>query len=378
MFNRVLFPNFPASKERTFLQYYRKKTVKQASFSIFCGLFLFSIFAFLDPWIIPEIRNIAWALRFILVFPFGTFVLIFINISKKDYYIQCFISFLVLLGASLIQAMIILSRGSGKELYYAGLVLVIFVGYVFFKLRFVFACICGWLIFLLYAVSSIVVGTRIYIIINNLFFLGGANFIGMFTAYILETSLRKEYLQNIQLKKINRQLLISSNSDGLTGVANRRFFDKRIFIEWNRCKRIGQPISVIMFDVDYFKAFNDAMGHQAGDSCLRSVSDIIRQNTRRASDFIARYGGEEFVAILAYTDLPAATAMANRIRAAVENAKIPHPASKAGQFVTVSAGVGSANPTGTNFSYLRVVEAADAALYEAKSKGRNCVESKKI
>lgn len=167
----------------------------------------------------------------------------------------------------------------------------------------------------------------------------------------------------------NTRLEELSLADGLTGIANRRQYDRRIEEEWKRCQRLGFPIAAILFDVDSFKAYNDSLGHPAGDECLKRVASALADRLRRAGDLVARYGGEEFVALLPATAAADAFVLAEEIRARVESLGIPHPASGVAPVVTVSAGVAAIVPD--EGAPDRLTAAADSALYEAKRRGRN-------
>lgn len=157
--------------------------------------------------------------------------------------------------------------------------------------------------------------------------------------------------------------------DGMTGLYNRRAFDALLQRTWNAARDGGAPMGVIMMDVDKFKLYNDALGHQAGDECLRSVAEAVARSVR-SEDMAARYGGEEFAVILPGADAPQSLAAAERIRAAVEAQKLPHPASPAGHFVTVSLGVAAEAAVGDG-SPEDLLRKADAALYHSKEHGRN-------
>lgn len=163
-----------------------------------------------------------------------------------------------------------------------------------------------------------------------------------------------------------------STTDSLTGVANRRVFDQKLAEEWKRAVRDGSPISVIMLDIDAFKAFNDTYGHPAGDDCLRQVAGVLSRSVRRAGDLVARYGGEEFVALMPGTTREDAVELAELVRRQVESLAIAHTTSPTGRVVTASLGVASSAPSECcTPEYL--VGAADRALYQAKSGGRNRV-----
>ncbi|MEG4109053.1 diguanylate cyclase domain-containing protein [Microcoleus sp. S13_C5] len=161
-----------------------------------------------------------------------------------------------------------------------------------------------------------------------------------------------------------------ATTDGLTQVANRRFFDERLQSEWHRLMQRKQQLSLIMLDVDYFKRYNDCYGHQAGDTCLVKVASSAAQAVKCSSDLFARYGGEEFAAILPNTDAAGAIAVAESMRQAIRNLAIPHEQSNVSSIVTVSMGIATVIPClGTSPDEL--VAVADRALYDAKRQGRD-------
>ena len=175
------------------------------------------------------------------------------------------------------------------------------------------------------------------------------------------------------LETANRQLTELTVTDALTGLANRRHFDLALVEEWARAQRSGQPLALLMVDVDFFKPYNDHYGHQAGDDCLRRVAHFLRGAARRAGDLVARYGGEEFAVVAADTDLAAALSLAEATRATVAAAAIPHAVTPvAGGMATVSIGVAVTVPK-FGETPERLLLRADAALYLAKSQGRNRV-----
>jgi diguanylate cyclase (GGDEF)-like protein len=173
------------------------------------------------------------------------------------------------------------------------------------------------------------------------------------------------------LAEANAKLERLSNTDWLTGIANRRAFDRRLAREWNRAQRGGTPLAVVMLDVDLFKHFNDRYGHLAGDDCLRGLAQALALAERRAEDLMARYGGEEFVVLLPNTPGPAAVEAARRIQREVWALALPHAETEPG-IVTVSLGVASQTPSRAHLPE-DLVRRADAALYRAKQSGRNCL-----
>ncbi|CAO3415106.1 diguanylate cyclase domain-containing protein [Azospirillum endophyticum] len=184
----------------------------------------------------------------------------------------------------------------------------------------------------------------------------------------------KARVRNHLLLKRQADLLRSlSFLDGLTGIANRRRFDETMAREWRRCARSHLPLSLIILDVDHFKAYNDQYGHQTGDECLRIIAEVLSERVRRPSDLVARYGGEEFICLLPETDGPGATGVAEGFRTAVAERRIPHAQSPVAPHVTISLGVASVIPSAEG-SPDRLAETADRLLYRAKRAGRNRVQ----
>lgn len=178
------------------------------------------------------------------------------------------------------------------------------------------------------------------------------------------------YHTNELLRKTNAELERISMVDGLTNIANRRSFDLSFQKAWRVSKREGQPLALIMIDIDNFKVFNDTYGHLAGDQCLKSVARVIEKTTKRADDFVARFGGEEFVVLLPRTNEDGATLIAEEIRVRVENMGIKNE--RLSTVMTVSLGVSATIPN-ENLDPNNLINAADRAMYQAKTEGRNKV-----
>jgi diguanylate cyclase (GGDEF)-like protein/PAS domain S-box-containing protein len=185
----------------------------------------------------------------------------------------------------------------------------------------------------------------------------------------------RKSLEN-QLTTANAELAILSTIDCLTGLANRRQFDRVLSNEWGRAEREQCPLSLLLIDADCFKAYNDAHGHPAGDAVLKAVAACLRDNLRRSTDLAARYGGEEFAVVLPNTGLQGAADVAEEIRRSVLALGLPHGASALG-IVSVSIGVAAVVPHDGD-SATSLLERADAALYEAKRRGRNRTEVKPV
>ncbi|MGQ7960476.1 sensor domain-containing diguanylate cyclase [Pseudomonas sp. SP16.1] len=184
----------------------------------------------------------------------------------------------------------------------------------------------------------------------------------------------REYLiavsrDNSERLQLEAQLQRLSQLDGLTGLYNRRYFDQQLQAEWRRLRRIGAPLALLMLDIDHFKAYNDALGHLAGDDALRKVSTVLQESLQREGDVACRYGGEEFAIILANTGLDGGEHVAARIHAAVASLDISHPASPLGR-LSLSIGLSVVDPV-IDEAPGELVARGDQALYRAKHEGRN-------
>ncbi|KAB8058042.1 diguanylate cyclase [Janthinobacterium sp. FT14W] len=201
--------------------------------------------------------------------------------------------------------------------------------------------------------------------------LGAQAMISISSARLHDSLERRVAERTEQLEDANRKLATLSITDGLTGLANRRHFDDVLRTECARATRVGQPLAVVMLDVDYFKRYNDRHGHQAGDACLIRVAQALTAGMRRAGDLTARYGGEEFSIVLPNTGADEARQIGEALRRAIDDLGIAHASADA-QHVTISVGIAIQPPPGAADpdALLRL---ADAALYHAKDAGRNCV-----
>jgi len=178
--------------------------------------------------------------------------------------------------------------------------------------------------------------------------------------------------QTAELRAANKQLEEMSRIDPLTGLANRRHFDELKEVEFRRAQRMGQPLAVLMCDVDHFKRYNDQYGHAQGDACLVAVAHLLRDNFARAGELVARIGGEEFAVLLPGVDLAQARVAAERLQRSLHAEAIAHEASPSAPHVTLSVGLAPFDPA-TMDRFDQLLRQADQALYRAKSQGRNCI-----
>jgi len=193
-----------------------------------------------------------------------------------------------------------------------------------------------------------------------------SNIIGATVCYRLEKVNRTNFLEARLLKEM-------ASRDGLTGIYNRRILDEHVDTVWQQAMRERAPIALLLVDIDYFKAYNDYFGHQAGDEALRHVAQSLALSARRPLDFTARYGGEEFAVVLYYASREYVDEVARRIQQNMEALALKHPVSPIAKHLTVSIGAACIVPA-PDRSPFGFVQLADEALYEAKGQGRNrCV-----
>ncbi len=187
-------------------------------------------------------------------------------------------------------------------------------------------------------------------------------------ALIMDLSERKKWEE--ELFRLNRQLQVLSQTDALTNLANRRSFDEYLVAEWEKAGRENTPLSLIMLDIDDFKAYNDHYGHMQGDEALKAVAAQVAAVFRRKKDLAARYGGEEFVVIAPNTPKEEAFRLAEELGHKIRQLNLPHEKARAAKVVTVSLGVAGMRP-GEVIAWQSLLAKADQALYQAKEKGRD-------
>lgn len=275
-----------------------------------------------------------------------------------------------------------LSHSPHTAAYMTGLAMVILYFNVFVRCRFWMALPATLTVVLLYVASLWLVphhSLELSISIG-LVLVSTAQFT-LYNLYTLEHEERHNYLMawrqrllRRELTHANQELERVSRYDGLTQVANRRHFDEFLAHVWERASaNPGQEVSIVMVDVDHFKAYNDRYGHPGGDACLVRVAEAMQHCLRRPGDLVARYGGEEFIAVLNRVTHDQALAAAERVREAVQALQMPHDAPFTHGMVTVSIGVATMAPSDRHASMARLISAADQALYQAKNRGRNRV-----
>ena len=204
--------------------------------------------------------------------------------------------------------------------------------------------------------------------------------IGVYLGYFMEKFSRQDYLNNKllsleaeRLTLLSEELKLLSTTDSLTGLANRRHFEHCFESEWSRALRTKEPVFLLMIDIDYFKNYNDYYGHQAGDNCLKHVSDVLTTFAQRSGELASRYGGEEFLVLLPRLNLDQGLVVAKKLCNTIEELNIPHAGIDLGH-LTVSVGVAAVVPE-LEDDMSDLIRASDTALYRAKNTGRNRVST---
>ncbi len=228
------------------------------------------------------------------------------------------------------------------------------------------------------AVSLLVVGHRLDLLPPSVLspfadeVLTYTGFLAFLTVVFFMVWLSQDFESREQesLREANQFLAVEATTDQITGIPNRRYFDRLAEQEWKRHDRTELPLSIVIFDVDYFKQFNDAIGHSAGDRCLHTIAQGVQNLLKRPGDFVARFGGEEFAVVLPNTGDRDAARIAEQIRLGVKGLRISHPNSALSPYVTVSVGSGTIVPVPGD-SYRDFLREVDRALYRAKAGGRD-------
>lgn len=248
---------------------------------------------------------------------------------------------------------------------YEGLMLVSMAAYFLVGLRLSEAVVCSLVVLLAYVLAELAAGLPAPKLLNNVLLLTFGNLIGGVGCYLLEHKSREYFL-------VSRLMRLLAYHDSLTGLHNRRSFNRQFERLWRQAQREGKSLALLLCDIDHFKAYNDSYGHQAGDVALQHVGALIQQAARRPLDMGVRLGGEEFALLLFDIAADEAVRRAEALRQALEQAGISHRESASGKVLTMSVGVAWLSPD-SQPQLSQLYEQADRALYQAKASGRNQV-----
>lgn len=370
--------SFPPELEARFEVDMREQRVRHLRRTILFGFVIFHIYGLSYFITAPDLAMLGLYLRIGVVTPIGLGILWLIGrLQGRTREALCGLGMLA--AASVPIVMLALGSGPLTPLAVPSVWLVVVFGNNLLNLRFPWACLlAGVTVTACFAIVALKneMNTAASAVaeLNSL----AAILISLVATHQIETAQRRGYLLNLRETLRSRHLMAEnttlarlSSTDPLTGLANRRAFTERLESLWVAA-RAGRPFALLLVDVDHFKRFNDLYGHGAGDACLREVADLLRERAPRSDELVARYGGEEFAFLLPRLDRAEAIAAAERIRIALEARRLPHAGRGDGlTHLTVSVGVAASSDRAPSPAAL--VEAADAALYQAKSAGRNRV-----
>lgn len=344
------------------------------------AIVILNLFNLTDPIMLPDMAAEALRIRLGLVTPIMALTVAALYLQPVIRWREWLLAMMLLLAGGSLIYFFTHSQHPNALQYHSGVILVVMFGSIVIRQRFWFALGSNLALFALYCAG--IAGLAAMppeVKLNSGMVLFSAVVISLIANYQMEYDSRRSYLHTLlqriealKLQQARDELEHQAQSDPLTGLANRRYFDSRLLSEWNRAQRNQEPLALIYLDVDYFKPFNDHYGHQAGDECLIKVAQAMQQAVQRGSDLCARYGGEEFIVLLPQTGPANALAIAERLRARVEAMNLRHDYSSITDHITVSCGVACIIPD-TKQRVAQLIEAADKALYAAKSAGRNRV-----
>lgn len=368
----IWFLRFPARLEKYYNAHSLTISIKTYRFN---GLFSISvlivialgIFPSIPPAsILPTMKVYATALAVMV----GVRILSLFSILSKRFNWYVTISSIVIISIA-VYANNAIPMGAGSTLSYIGMTYILFFIYCFVGLRLQLALLANLIGGGLGVLFTYVMGSQMDWAIMPATF-ATASFLAMFLAYGLGRQERINFLQSYLLKLSLEKSEKLSREDALTGLSNRRYLNEMLTIEWNRMLRQQNPLTILMIDIDYFKRYNDTLGHLAGDTCLYQIAQLIKEQANRSGELAARYGGEEFVLLFPAMDEDSAKEQVERLIARINTAAIPHPNSDL-KIVTVSIGISVCVPQ-PNMTVDEQLRKADDALYRAKANGRNRYE----
>lgn len=368
---------FPKELEVIYRDQYRNEAAHEFRYRapIILGLYLYLSFGTYQ--VLPEDLRLTWVAFYgwVGVIISIAWVLAFVPKLNKwfDHYVGLGSMGAVAITFTLIN---VLEQGQNNVLFHAAMMYAVVIIYGFVGMRFYTAIIAGWCGGLIGVIASTSLSGSIdWTFLNRTYTF--SSFLGMALAYATDRQYRENYLQNcmielnrLELMRQAQQLSILSQQDALTGLANRRYLDEVLENEWKRAIRHEVPITIMMIDIDFFKLYNDTLGHIQGDQCLRRIAILLGSIASRSGDLAARYGGEEFLLLFSMTDKEQAITQVQRLMELVRSININHPKSSVSKHVTISVGVATMTPH-LNDSLSEFVSQADHALYIAKSNGRN-------
>lgn len=318
-----------------------------------------------DMAVVPD-SHVSWVIAIRVLALAVLLVCAFFIVQRRYRHLWLPLSMTCILVLGVGAAMIVgVAHRADPDYPYEGLMLVSMVAYFLVGLRLSEAVVCSLVVLLAYVLAELAAGLPVPKLLNNVLLLTFGNLIGGVGCYLLEHKSREYFL-------VSRLMRLLAYHDSLTGLHNRRSFNRQFERLWRQAQREGKSLALLLCDIDHFKAYNDSYGHQAGDVALQRVGALIQQAARRPLDMGVRLGGEEFALLLFDIAADEAVRRAEALRQALEQAGISHRESASGKVLTMSVGVAWLSPD-SQPQLSQLYEQADRALYQAKASGRNQV-----
>lgn len=368
---------FPKQLETIYRSQYQNGAAYEFRYRAPIILILYIFLSFGIYQVLPTEQVLSWFSYYSWVGVIITIAWILSFIKKLNQYFDYYVGIGSALAVAITFILInVIENGQDNVLFHAAMMYAIVIIYGAVGMRFYTAIFAGWMGGLVgILASNYLNGVIDWTFLNRTYTF--SSFLGMTLAYATDRQHRENYLQNcmIELNRIElmqqaQQLSLLSQQDALTGLANRRYLDETLDNEWRRALRHETPLTIMMVDIDYFKSYNDTLGHLKGDECLKEIAIAISSIAARSGDLVARYGGEEFLLLFPMTNAQQALIQVERLMSAINKIAIEHPCSSVSGSVTISVGVATTIPR-LNDSISAFVARADHALYKAKTNGRN-------
>ena len=369
--NGLRWLRFPRAIEAAF----EAETGAQRSRGLFwrglLALLLFNAFLLSDWWVTPDVFGTALIIRLGVATPVYLALTAVLWRNPVAWLRESIELFSSVLAAATTAVLLLLSHAPLHEAQHHLIILVLLFAAMVQRIRFYYLLVGAVLGTLLYAALLLALDDLSFAVrINDAMAFGGATALALLAGYSIEREFRLNFLESLREHLLNERLASLSRQDALTGLANRRSLNE-VLGAMETGPSVPLSLGMLLFDIDYFKLYNDTVGHLAGDVCIKRVAGIIRAELRERADMAFRFGGEEFLVLLPDVDLLGAIQIGDRIRHALELARIPHPGEPSGRgIVTVSVGAAAAG-FGNGLLATEIIGRADAALYSAKRNGRN-------
>lgn len=356
---------FSRALEREYRAHLLEDSFELKRFALIIATVIWLSLAALDMLVVPA-SHLGWVLAVRVVVLLILLICAALILQRRHIHLLLPLSMTCILalgvGASLIVG---IAHRVEPNYPYEGLLLVSMAAYFLVGLRLSEALACSLVVMLTYVLADLSAGLATPRLINNILFLSFGNLTGAVGCYLLEYKSREHFL-------ISRLMRLLAYHDSLTGLHNRRSFNRQFERLWRQAQRDGKSLALLLCDIDHFKAYNDCYGHQAGDVALQRIGALIEQSARRPLDMGVRLGGEEFALLLFDIGADEARQRAEVLRQSLEEAAIAHRGSDSAAVLTMSIGVAWLSP-GSQPDLSQLYEQADRALYEAKAFGRNKV-----